>query len=97
MDSNSILAARNYTANRPLTQPIPGDSAGLGQTLGKAASDFAATLRESESIAIESMTTGADPHALVQALTQTELAVETAVTIRNKVVEAYQEILRMPV
>ena len=30
-------------------------------------------------------------------LTQTELAVETAVTVRNKEVEAYQEILRMPV
>jgi hypothetical protein len=27
----------------------------------------------------------------------TELAVETAVTVRDKVVEAYQEILRMPV
>ena len=39
----------------------------------------------------------ADPHALVQALAQTELAVETAVIVRNKVVEAYQEILRMPV
>ena len=43
------------------------------------------------------MTTGADPHALVTALAQTELAVETAVTIRDRVVEAYQEILRMPV
>jgi flagellar hook-basal body complex protein FliE len=39
----------------------------------------------------------ADPHALVQALAQTELAVETAVTVRDRVVEAYQEILRMPV
>ena len=39
----------------------------------------------------------ADPHALDQALAQTELAVETAVSVRNKVVEAYQEILRMPV
>ncbi len=30
-------------------------------------------------------------------LAATELAVETAVTLRDKVVEAYQEILRMPV
>jgi flagellar hook-basal body complex protein FliE len=44
-----------------------------------------------------SMTTGSDPHALVQALAQAELAVETVVTLRNRVVEAYQEILRMPV
>jgi flagellar hook-basal body complex protein FliE len=34
---------------------------------------------------------------MVMALAQTELAVETAVTIRDRVVEAYQEILRMPV
>lgn len=97
MDANSILAARNYAANRTLTQPGPEDATGPGQFLGKAAADFATTLRQSETIAMDAMTSGADPHALVQALTQTELAVETAVTIRNKVVEAYQEILRMPV
>jgi flagellar hook-basal body complex protein FliE len=39
----------------------------------------------------------ADPGSVVQALAQTELAVQTAVAIRDKVVEAYQEILRMPV
>jgi len=33
----------------------------------------------------------------VQALATSELAVETAVTLRDKVVEAYQEILRMQV
>ncbi|MBM1220509.1 flagellar hook-basal body complex protein FliE [Ponticoccus sp. SC2-23] len=97
MDLNSILAARNYDANRTVTRPEPDAGSALGQTLGNAASDFAATLQESETIAMQAMTSGADPHALVQALTQTELAVETAVTIRNKVVEAYQEILRMPV
>ena len=59
--------------------------------------DFAQTLAQGEQVAQQSMTGDADPHALVQALAQTELAVETAVTVRNKVVEAYQAILRMPV
>lgn len=58
---------------------------------------FAETLSAQEATAMQAMTGGADPHALVEALAQTELAVETAVTLRNKVVEAYQEILRMPV
>jgi flagellar hook-basal body complex protein FliE len=40
---------------------------------------------------------GADPHALVEALAASEMAVDTVVTVRDKVVEAYQEILRMPV
>lgn len=97
MDLSSILAARNYDANRAVTKPESDTASDLGTTLGNAAADFAATLRESEAVAMEAMTSGADPHALVQALTQTELAVETVVTIRNKVVEAYQEILRMPV
>ena len=42
-------------------------------------------------------TGGADPHALVQALASSQLAVETVATVRDKVVEAYQEILRMPI
>jgi flagellar hook-basal body complex protein FliE len=62
-----------------------------------AATAFAATMAEGESVAKSTMMGGADPHSLVRALAQTELAVETAVTVRNKVVEAYQEILRMPV
>ncbi|MEL6481991.1 MAG: flagellar hook-basal body complex protein FliE, partial [Pseudomonadota bacterium] len=38
-----------------------------------------------------------DMQSLVEALTAAEMAVETAVVVRDRVVEAYQEILRMPV
>ena len=68
-----------------------------GSMFGKVAKDFAQTVAQGEAVAKQAMVGDADPHALVQALAQTELAVETAVTVRNKVVEAYQEILRMPV
>ena len=95
MELTSSAIARQYAANRHATAPQPGEGAS-GALLGLGR-DFAETLQTSESLAVEAMTSGADPHAMVQALAQTELAVETAVTIRNKVVEAYQEILRMPV
>lgn len=97
MDIRGLSAIQNYTAARPATEPSSKSSAGLTDTLRGAANDFAETLRQSEMMAEAAMTGDADPHALVQALAQTELAVETAVTVRNKVVEAYQEILRMPV
>jgi len=58
---------------------------------------FARTVAAGEDTARAAMTGGADPQALVQALATSELAVETAVTLRDKVVEAYQEILRMQV
>ena len=95
MDIKAISAIQKYVTAKPATEPDAATSAGA--TLGKVAMDFAQTLAATEDTAKQSMLGDADPHALVQALAQTELAVETAVTVRNKVVEAYQEILRMPV
>ena len=95
MDIRAITAAGKYAAARPATDASATQQA--GQAFSTAAQDFVTTLRESEALAKEAMTGDADPHALVQALAQTELAVETAVSVRNRVVEAYQEILRMPV
>ncbi len=95
MDIKGLSAIQKYAAMKPAT--APGETEGaLGTTKGFA-SDFADTLVRAEETAKSAMIGDADPHALVTALAQTELAVETAVTVRNRVVEAYQEILRMPV
>lgn len=90
----SALVAQNYAASKTATAPDQNNS---GNAFASAAQSFMATLQASESTAMQAMTGGADPHALVEALAQTELAVQTAVTVRDRVVEAYQEILRMPV
>ncbi|KPP83527.1 MAG: flagellar hook-basal body complex protein FliE [Rhodobacteraceae bacterium HLUCCO07] len=104
MDINALNAARSYAGLRPATEPDPGQAGGAqvrpddaGGALGGAVRDFTETLHASEDLAKAAMTTGADPHALVHALAETEMAVETVVTVRDKIVEAYQEILRMPV
>ena len=98
MDIRSSEAARLYQAVATLgTRPSEGDAGSLSGTMAETASSFIETLRAAETTAQEAMAGKADPHALVEALAQTELAIETAVTLRNKVVEAYQEILRMPV
>jgi flagellar hook-basal body complex protein FliE len=55
------------------------------------------TLRSSEETVKAGLAGRADPQAVVEALAATELAVQTAVAVRDKVVEAYQEILRRPV
>jgi len=108
MDMKAVSAIQNFNSNisnaaiqsyqqaKPATQPDE-DRPQMVETFQRAATDFASMLAETENTAKAAMIGDADPHALVQALAQTELAVETAVTVRNKVVEAYQEILRMPV
>ena len=95
MDITALTATQGYSDLRRATRPASTDEA--APPAATLARDFAATLREGEQTAITAMTSGADPHSLVQALVQTELAVQTAVTVRDRVVEAYQEILRMPV
>ncbi|MGC1427188.1 MAG: flagellar hook-basal body complex protein FliE [Albidovulum sp.] len=99
MDVRTSFAAQTYAQARPATKPMPNASGPAGDSGGFAAfvGSFAETLRAGEETAKATMMGGADPHALVEALAASELAVETAVTLRDKVVEAYQEILRMPV
>lgn len=90
MDISSNLAARAYGATTAQKPEAPG-------TAERTAKDFFRTVQEGETTAMAALSGGADSQALVEALAQTELAVETAVTVRDRVVEAYQEILRMPV
>jgi len=86
------LASQGYAQAKKLEGARGASGAASGPL-----TSFSNTLRANEASVAENLVGGADPQALVQALVQTELAVETAVTLRNKVVEAYQEILRMPV
>lgn len=95
MDVKTLFASQQYAALKPATDPDP--QAAIAESFAKITEDFAQTLAKSETTALGSMYGDVDPHALVEALAQSQLAVETAVTVRNRVVEAYQEILRMPV
>ncbi|MBD3665504.1 flagellar hook-basal body complex protein FliE [Sulfitobacter aestuariivivens] len=95
MEIRGLSAIEKYAASKPATDP--GEGKGIAATAGRVIGDFATTLAQTEETAKTAMIGDADPHALVTALAQTELVVETAVSVRNKVVEAYQEILRMPV
>ncbi|MBA3067892.1 MAG: flagellar hook-basal body complex protein FliE [Hyphomonas sp.] len=68
-----------------------------GNQIAEGIGDFRAALQQAEQTAMQTAVTGADPHAMVQALSNAELMLDAVVTIRDKVVEAYQELLRMPV
>lgn len=96
MDIRTTLAAQTYaqalTAAAPAPQP-EGAEAGFLSAVGS----FADTLARGEATARAAMTGGASPQALVEALAASQTAIETVATVRDRVVEAYQEILRMPV
>ncbi|WP_316014087.1 flagellar hook-basal body complex protein FliE [Roseobacter sp. HKCCA0434] len=95
MDISSNSVGQAYAAGRQaIKAPAPQESPSV---FARAAGSFTEAMRATENTAIGALSGQVDTHLMVQALAETELAVETAVTLRDKVVEAYQEILRMPV
>lgn len=97
----------------PVIGPNPYGALSLGKAAGASAAQakpkaeanavtegvqgFKAAMQEAEQAAMNTAVSGADPHAMVEALANAELVLDAAVTVRDKVVEAYQELLRMPV
>ena len=96
MDVKSSFVTQAYANARNAAAPQPQTGQADG-TLGEMLTSFADTLAAGEQTARAAMVGNADPHALGQALASSQLAVETVATVRDKVVEAYQEIMRMPV
>lgn len=102
MDVNVFNAlAGSKVAQSPLSarQPQAESSSNAGGEFKpvETAKEFANAVANSERAASAYMVGKADPHSVVEAIASAELAVETAVTVRNRVVEAYQELLRMPI
>lgn len=95
-----LSAIAGYGAARQAVAPRPGGDAGeltpQAQKLAQSGDRFQAMLDQLDQTAAGVMTGEADMHVLVQSMAEAELALETVVAVRDKVVEAYQDILRMP-
>lgn len=90
---------------RPAADRAPGDPAagagaatGFGELLGRALDGLEAAERRADMLAAR-LAAGepVELHEVVIASEKVQLAFELAVQIRNRAVEAYQEIMRMPV
>ena len=89
---NRVASA--YAEARAAAGPSPGAA---HNPVSAAAQDFARVMAAADQTAVNAMQGRADTQALVQSIAEAQMAMETAVAIRDRVVEAYQEILRMPV
>ncbi len=55
------------------------------------------TMRGGEQMAAKAVTGEADLTDVVQSITAAELTLQTVVSVRDRMISAYQEILRMPI
>lgn len=94
---SSINAASSYSSARNAIAPEAGKTDNVIARIGDAAEAFSQQVQKVDQVATAAMTGTGETHHLVQTIAETKLAVETVTAIRDKVVEAYQEVLRMPV
>jgi len=105
MDPVSLGAMRQYQiAKQAVTPDVaakPQEKASLDtkspSVIVQGVSEFSQVFEAVDSTAQAFSAGTGDAQSVVQALATAEVALEGAVTIRNRVVEAYQELLRMPV
>lgn len=104
MEPASLGALRQYQIARQAITPEAGQAPGTANPTETKASpivqgvqEFAEVFENVESTTQAYAAGQGDAHSVVEALASAEAALETAVVIRNRVVEAYQELLRMPV
>ncbi|MCW0234245.1 MAG: flagellar hook-basal body complex protein FliE [Ferrovibrio sp.] len=75
---------------------VKGDS-GFGQMLGEALQNTVDAQKTAEATSAQAVSGKADVTDVVTAVTNAEMALDTVVAVRDRVISAYQEILRMPI
>ncbi len=70
---------------------------GFGAALGRALEGVVQAGREADSQSVKAINGAGNFTEVATAVSHAELALQSAVTIRDKVVQAYQDVMRMPI
>lgn len=105
MDANIARAASAYQTNTKLTEDLPSlpsldeakGSGSFSDLLGDTLQNAIDTGIRSERIQEQALVGQVDLADLVTAVAEAELTLNTVVSVRDRVIAAYQEIIRMPI
>jgi flagellar hook-basal body complex protein FliE len=93
------IAANAYASTSGVAKKaVTGNDEGISFSdfLKNKVSQSAETVREGERMSGRAVTGDADLTDVVEAVTAAELTLQTVVAVRDRMISAYQEILRMP-
>jgi flagellar hook-basal body complex protein FliE len=73
------------------------DSADFGSLLSRALEGVESTGRQADTQAMQALAGGSDITSVVTAVSRAQLALQTTTAIRDRVLQAYQDIIKMPI
>jgi flagellar hook-basal body complex protein FliE len=74
-----------------------GAAGGFGALLERAVTGTVDAAKASDRATMEAISGSGDVTAVVTAVARAELALQTTVAIRDRVIQAYQDVMRMPI
>lgn len=101
----SLSAANAYKNQMNLGKSIDGgldesdtsSKPNFSQMLESNLNDTVETLNKAETLKMDALTGKADISELVTAISNAEMALNTIVSVRDRAISAYQDIIRMPI
>ncbi len=91
-------AAQLTQGGAGITGPQATDGgADFGKILAESVQSVVDTGNRADQVSMDMLNGKANVVDMVTAIAETELAVESMVTVRDRVISAYQEIMRMPI
>jgi flagellar hook-basal body complex protein FliE len=101
MAVDPLSAAKAYLDAAKAAQRASGtsgdDAVDFGGLVQNAISDAAASVRMADQAGVAAAAGRADIVDVVTAIAQAETTLETVIAVRDQVISAYQEIMRMPI
>lgn len=76
--------------------PRPSTGPSFAERVGESVAEVAGEVGRAEATAVSMTSGGADSIETILALSRAELALRHVVSVRNRLLEAYQEVMRMP-
>ncbi len=73
------------------------EGGGFAELLKQAANGAVGALQQGEAASLKAVTGKADITEVVTAVTNAEVTLQTVTAVRDRVIQAYQDILRMPI
>lgn len=95
--ANAVGAPAAFKPSEPPGQSTDVPDSSFMDLVRDVAQDTIEANRHAEQVAVDAAAGRADVTELVTAIAEAENTLQTVVTVRDRVISAYQEILRMPI
>jgi flagellar hook-basal body complex protein FliE len=96
--SNAVAAyAQAAEALKQSSAAPKADDSGFAAMITDALGDVGATVARGEAVSLRAVANQADLNEVVAAVTDAEMALQSVIAVRDRVIQAYNDIIKMPI